>query len=338
MRNMVFCDLAIIEKIITDFFETRNNIEADDLTTSLHWYLLLGKYSELIIDSTKSDFIELASANPIINLLLKKSDTGGSKLSFWKGHTTEMEKEQRYLDFPNSFFLLNCSDLICKQKINEHGLLFLNGNTYKSFTDKLFYITDLNVNKNKSKSDISCWSDLKKIAIPLNCLILTDNYIMKENSDLENNLIPLLDTFLPAQLQKATFNLMIITQEMPENDFSKRYVEMLLKITSKLSRPYEIILTLITTKISKNHDRRIFTNYSRLESNNSFTYFDKNGIVQKNTTLHSFPSSMIASGKELMLKKNMNILAEVKDIVKNARQSKGPISSESNRLLALVAS
>jgi hypothetical protein len=104
-----------------------------------------------------------------------------------------------------------------------------------------------------------------------------------------------------------------------------------------LNRNYEIELLLITASVGKIHDRRIFTNYTLFESNNSFTFFNTDGKVKKNTTMHSFPSCMVASGNELMLNKNLNTLAEVKSLIENhTRQSKGPGSVISNRLLNMV--
>ncbi len=73
IRNTVFCELPVIEQIITDYWNTRLDLEAsqDELTAYQHWYLLLSKYSDLIVDKSEIDFIELSKSNPIYMKLLK---------------------------------------------------------------------------------------------------------------------------------------------------------------------------------------------------------------------------------------------------------------------------
>lgn len=339
IRNTIFCELPAIEQIISDYWEIRRNFDSNEeyLLSVHYWYSLLSKYSELIIDIEKSDFEELALINPIYNRLLKDSQSGGQRIQYWKNLLTELESDNRFEDFPNALFLLNQTETYCNQKINDYGLIFINGKNYKSFTNILFLLTDVQVKTNKKMSDVNSWTDFKRLAHPINSLILTDNYILKDREDIATNLIPLLDALLPVKLNKCKFQLMIITQEMEQSIFAARYFEVFNQL-NKLNRNYEIEFSLITTSIGKNHDRRIFTNYCLLESNNSFTYFNKQGNIKKNTTLHIFPSFMIASGPEVMLKKNLNTLAEIKEIVDNARQNKELGSNIPNRLLSLIPS
>jgi hypothetical protein len=337
-RNTVFIDLPIIEQIVHDYWNHRLDTEAslDDLSTLQHWFNLISKYSELILDSSETDFFELAKSNPILKQLLKNSQTGGSKLICWKNHQVDLIEGNRFEDFPTALFLLNRDEDCCKQMTQSYGLIFLNGETYKSFTGKLFLLSDVQVKTNSDRSDITAWSDFKQLTHPMNSLILTDNFILKDQSDISANLIPLLDALMPDELSNCNFQLMIITQEMESSLFNSRYSEVKNKI-SLLGRNYEMEFSLITAAIGKTHDRRIFTNYGLLESNNSFTYFNAAGKVKKNTTMHLFPSFLVASGNDLMLNKNLNTLAEVKSIVENHfRQSKGPDPRINNRLFSMV--
>ncbi len=339
IRNKVFCELPVILQIINDYWKTRDDSEAsiDDFIKIQHWFLLLSKYSELVIDIGESDFVELAKTNPIYKQLLKNSVSGGSKIINWERHQVDFETDNRFEDFPTAIFLLNRSESYCNQKINDYGLIFLNGENYKSFTEKLFLLTDIQVKTNKMRSDIHSWSDIKRLAHPINSLILTDNYILKDKTDIASNLIPLLDSLLPDKLDNCKFQLMIITQLTEELMFTGRYSEILQQINS-LNRKYAIELSLISCLVGSIHDRRIFTNYCMFESNNSFTYFNIKGNVKKNTTLHAFPSFMIASGQELMQNKNLNTLSEIKEIVENhAINYKGPASQPSNRLLDQIS-
>lgn len=338
MQNTVFCELSVLEQIISDYWKVRMDIESTEvaLTSTQHWFVLLSKYAELVLDIGETDFLELAKTNPIIKQVLKNSVSGGSKIQHWKEHIFEIEKDNRFEDFPAAIFLLNQTEKYCDKKIQEYGLIFLNGENYKSFTEKLFLLADIQVKKTRVRSDISSWSDFKRLALPMNSLILTDNFILKDKTDISTNLIPLLDSLLPDNLDNCKFNLMIITQEMEPSIFTSRYNEVINQL-GKLNRNYEIEFYLITASIGNIHDRRIFTNYALLESNNSFTYFDAAGKVKKNTTLHAFPSCMVAAGNELMLNKNLNTLAEVKSLIENhARQIKGNETKAINRLLTMV--
>lgn len=339
-KNQVFCDLSVIEQIISEYWKTRMDAESSefDLTSTQHWFILLSKYAELIIDIEENDLLALAQTNPIFKQLMKNSISGGSKISYWKEHLYEIEKDNRFEDFPTSIFLLKKTESYCNKMIQDYGLIFLNGGNYKSFTGKLFLLTDVQVKKNKNRSDITSWSDFKRLSHPMNSLILTDNFILKDKSDVSTNLIPLLDALLPEKLNNCKFQLMIVTQEMDLSMFTSRYTEVLNQLGS-LSRNFEIEFSLITASLGKIHDRRIFTNYSLLESNNSFSYFNSEGNVKKNTTLHVFPSCMVASGNELMMHKNINTLAEVKSLIENhIRHSKGPATVKANRLLSVVPS
>lgn len=338
LKNTIICDFPVIQQIINDYWEFRGDHDAsqDDLSASLYWFSLLSTHAELVINIGESDFDELSKTNPIFKRLKKNSMTGGSKIQLWKDHVDMIEKDKRFEDFPNALYLLNCSENICSQKIRENGLIFLNGKNYKTFTETLFLLTDLQVNKDSNRSDISSWNDFKRLTHPMNCMILTDNYIIKDKADIAINLIPLLNALLPENLDNSMFQLMIITQEMEPAIFSSRYNEICNQIKN-MKRNYEVEFSLITTSSSNNHDRRIFTNYCMFESNNSFTYFDLRNNVKKNTTLHSFPYCMISSGQELMLNKNLNTLAEVKKLLVKHVKQKLPDSTIVNRLLTMVS-
>jgi hypothetical protein len=129
---------------------------------------------------------------------------------------------------------------------------------------------------------------------------------------------------------------MIITREVDPALYSTLHTE-IVKQTKNLNRNYHIDISIILAAGGENHDRRIFTNYYSIESNNSFTYFNKQGKVKKVTSMHSYPSFMIAFGNEMMLYKNLNTLAEIKSIVEErAQQRKVPASEITNRLLSMV--
>ncbi|MGV8964287.1 MAG: hypothetical protein ACOH2V_13035 [Candidatus Saccharimonadaceae bacterium] len=338
-KNTVFAELSLIELIISDYWKLRENIESveEELLSAQHWFVGLTIYSELILDMDKNDFIEAAKSNPVYRKLLKSSVTEGSKVDFWKSFNDELELNLRYLDFNNAIFLLDCTSEECKSKCTDYGLLFLNKNNYKSFTERLFLLTDFQVNKNAKTNDLHSWSDLNKIYHPMNCLMITDNYVLKSENWISRNLILLLDAFLPIQLSKINFQISIITAEMEDQELKKRYTYLVEQFKNKLKRPYEIELSIITTLLCNNHDRHIFTNYFRFSSGNSFNYFDNSGNVKVNTYLNAFPAYFVASGAELFLNKNLSKLTEIKSLVINhTRQHIGINKLENNRLFNMI--
>lgn len=339
LKNTVFGDLPLIEYIISDYWRFRIDIESSDeeLMYSQHWYACLTKYSELIIDISEDAFFEVAKTNPIYKQLLKSSISGGSKVICWKSFKDELENDQRFIDFSNSLFLLDSTSEECSSNRKAFGMIFLNKENYKSYTERLFLLSDFQVRRNIKLNNLKSWSGLNKISHPMNSLLISDNYILNSENDISNNLIPLLNALLPAYLDKINFQILIVSKDLEDKLLDKRYTFLSQQISQKIKRPFKIELTLITASIGKNHDRHIFTNYFMLESGNSINYFDEKGNVKVNTYLHAFPSYQVVSGPELMLNKNLSALSDIKDLVLNhSRQQRGDNKIKDNRLFKMI--
>ncbi|MFT4646021.1 MAG: hypothetical protein ACI8ZX_002445 [Planctomycetota bacterium] len=120
------------------------------------------------------------------------------------------------------------------------------------------------------------WGDLKEFSLPLTDVLIIDPYILSnkdtDTDTIDLNLINYLDVLCLESFTKA--NIIIVTDP---NKSSYSFEEIKSKIVSKLStqlgkRPS---FTLIFTK--REHDRGILTNYKRIYSGDTFSFWNNKG-------------------------------------------------------------
>ena len=151
------------------------------------------------------------------------------------------------------------------EEIQVLNKLFLNQNDY-NFEKKWRINGD----------DFKTWSDLKEYSLPLTDILIIDPYILSnKNADTDTvdvNLINYLDVLCVESFTKA--NVIIVT-DLSRSNYT--FDEIKKKITSKLSnqlgkRPS---FTLIFTK--REHDRGVLTNYKRIYSGDTFSFWNNKG-------------------------------------------------------------
>jgi hypothetical protein len=151
--------------------------------------------------------------------------------------------------------------------------------------------------KNSNTNIFNSWEKIADFKHPFNSLLIIDNYLLDDNIEIENNLFPLLDNFLPIKLESSEFHLTIVTtikNNKSDANKSKKELEkwrssILNKIKEIRDYKFDISISIILTGPEHNHDRNILTNYFWIHSGHSFTYFGNNGQVKKNTNLMIFP-------------------------------------------------
>lgn len=338
-RNTLFIEHSALEFILTDYWKARVNIDISNekLAAYTQWYDCITRHSELVLDLDKANFYELAMSNPLFKALIKLSLSGDSNLIFWDNFKVDIFENNRVTDFQNSLFIFNCSAHQTNEYINDYGLMFVNHENFIMISDQIFYPLSIEVKRNQKDNELKSWKDLNKIRHPFNSMIITDNYILKEEDDIRLNLIPLLDGLLPEDLSSYAMQLVIVTQEMEETLLEKRYKMLHDAMKSELKRPYNVDLSIVTQRLGKHHDRHILTNYFRFKSGSSFSYFNKSGNSKVDTYLDGHSSFMIASGQQLMLQKNLKKLKQIKRLLlENPLQIKGNKNLVDNRLLAMI--
>ena len=129
------------------------------------------------------------------------------------------------------------------------------------------------------------WSDIKKYSLPLTDIIFVDPYILADVSRISSNLINYLKVL--AGDAKCCINIVIYVKSgeiaIKFSALKKLIKDGILELTGIEPNFTLIKYTYIKdVKSLAEHDRTIFTNYFRINSGDTFNYFDSNDKVITN--------------------------------------------------------
>ena len=142
----------------------------------------------------------------------------------------------------------------------------------KELIDKLHVKVDLSIPFNN-------WSALDFSTIPFNSVQITDGYILKDEKNIKENLIPLIASFVNLEKEKITIDLLVkeigfkMATEEKKKEFAKKQHG---KLNSKFSKliNLKIYLSNLISDIDL-HDRTVVTNFSILDSGVGFSIVNK---------------------------------------------------------------
>ena len=142
----------------------------------------------------------------------------------------------------------------------------------KSLIDKLHIKVDLSIPFNN-------WNTLDFSTIPFNSVQITDGYILKDEKNIKENLIPLIASFVNLEKEKITIDLLVkemgfkMATEEKKKEFAKKQYG---KLNSKFSKliNLKIYLSNLISDIDL-HDRTVVTNFSILDSGVGFSIVNK---------------------------------------------------------------
>lgn len=346
-KHEIYCQKGFLDSLHSKIGPTlrdwlRQNGEFQSL------YNMIRHRTELIIDLNKEEFLELCKKNPNYKILLK---AGTVDIIPYPETFTQMDQDDYYFsERSKEYYFLNRYNDCCLQLEMNHGLIFLGKDHDSDQLSFLFNQDEMLINKNGSIKD---WAFIKEYQHPCNAMIITDNYLLKNQreDDIELNLIQLLVNLIPQKLEMVNeFDLMIITKEVTainnKYDFIK---EKLVQIF-----PYKFNLSMIQTTLGDYdiHPRNIFTGYLWINSDIGFSIFKQNPVnkstrCKSDTILRIKPKSLLekkfgksAHTEDIPDKKvldNYNeLLAKIKIVVNNAKEPDSHlrlIGSGKNRLL-----
>lgn len=216
--------------------------------------------------------------NPYFQFYTKlTSGRGNTKLAF--GKFVKPYKNEFRVDDPHTFYCIDEEDLNEQTKYRrKNGLLIAFKNDYKKNWSDLKLLKkrkSLPVRKNVSSEILKGWEGIRKYILPFTDLLITDNYILSDESLIPSNLEKLL-TILDQQTP-TNYNLTLFSFEGRERLKLARAVEILkdIKVRNKLKANISLILT--NRKFE--HDRGIFMNYLRIKPGDSFNLFDSSGNI-----------------------------------------------------------
>lgn len=216
------------------------------------------------------------------------SGRGDAKISFvpkfnWP-HKGVLPKDT----YPGSFFCLNQNDSEKRNQItSRNGMFFGFADDYLQQWQKLSFSgkehLTFHVRKElEGKMFLKGWEDLSQYILPFTDIIISDRFI-NDISVRDQNLLEFI-CFLDRQTP-VSYNLLIITQKGDKdflNEFEKYLTDKIKE--NKLKAKLGIILT------RREHDRCILMNYLKIESGDSFNYFNRDGrIITNGTELKLFP-------------------------------------------------
>jgi hypothetical protein len=142
----------------------------------------------------------------------------------------------------------------------------------KSLIDRINIKVDLSI-------DFNNWNTLDFSTIPFNSVQITDGYILKDEKNIKENLIPLIASFVNLEKEKITIDLLVkemgfkMATEEKKKEFAKKQHG---KLNSKFSKliNLKIYLSNLISDIDL-HDRTVVTNFSILDSGVGFSIVNK---------------------------------------------------------------
>jgi len=308
----IYCELSFY----TNFLEMcpKDEIGSDKKEQWDFISKMIHSNSKIYIDASIGEIKELAQKT---KFLYK---------NVFNGNGVELKPGQFPEQFDDNFF----------QKVNPHSIFFIKDkNKYSKYQKKygmwFIAVEDLfkcKITKRTKKTlstiedeeDYSGWNELlHDLKHPCNSMIISDNYILDNNDDLEENLWTILRIMLPQELTKNRFHLTIITDS--KSDIRKKY-KLLTQEIKKIRSSYNIDLKIVNQSRAKAmevriHDRYILTNYLCIFSGYGFNLFKGEKI--KKTTRLTFDFISDSNTMEEMAKL-IKHFRKIEEITKNVEE------------------
>jgi hypothetical protein len=185
-------------------------------------------------------------------------------------------------------FIVNDEPVICEQVSQQHGACVLSlkkPQVANYLTRQLVRKEIRTANSYRTLNAGSEWNGWRAVLttepltlqrVPLNSLVIVDNYLLGEKGDKlevgQRNLIDMLQGLLPPTLS-IDFHLLLVTNNGNAFLKSKNLTKLTDEIRQALARPYEVKIGVITRKNGGEHRRAIISNYYFGASHHGFSCF-----------------------------------------------------------------
>lgn len=287
-RQNVYCEIEFYKLFIDAYpkevIPTEEGIKKSKRWINIHSYLFK---SDLILNTNSIEFKALTESNEYFWTLWKRSTSGECGLEFDDKGFPFFEKFDEFISIDNLHFssvYLTCNSSECCQTIKSfYGVKVIPfENVFKS--DKFFDIQIESIEKgDKSHKN---WDFLEIYSHPCNALAIVDNYILKSEMIITENLLPILDRLLPKKLE-IPFHISIFAK----NDFNnKKYHEEISNLITRIKPELSFKLTIHKMQ-NEFHDRSIITNYLLIDSGSGFDLFSKNRAIHQTRITGYYPFS-----------------------------------------------
>jgi hypothetical protein len=241
----------------------------------------------LIIDIPNSELQEKMDSSPMYKFLFKEFSTY-KNIQFNPEYFVNPDNHE--YDNHHVVHFLDKTREECNRLESDFGMIFI---SIEDFEHKAgFLYSDALIPITKKTKD---WGFLNYVKHPFNSMIIVDQYILKDDSTFDENIISILDIILPKNIVKE-FHMTFLTRKTYERRVEIDLEEKLNYLrgeVKKLRKNVEFKIAFIDTH-RKFHDRIIITNYMLFESGQSFIYFrtfPNGNRATSTTTLRCTPIS-----------------------------------------------
>lgn len=306
---------------------------------------IISDYSDVVVDLSDEEFEKSFKENPFIKALLKRPHKKTIPL---KDFFDNIEDEG-LSNYPRDIFLLDQNDQFCKDSMKKYGVLILNSNSINHIKNlSIRYSKDYEKNEDvtikKGNQTFSGWivflEKVKFNIAPLNSMVIIDNFLFNHLESGKRNLLDLILSLLPKELD-CTFHILIIidNRKAKFNDKKLEEIKNDIQTELQLKQKYKIEVGIMSHGVDeKLHARLLITNYHFIRSEYGVDVFN-NGKVKKDNhqELLGVYHTLSIEGGDTEIKtvcRKLKYIKEKLTAVKNLNQSTDIIVGEcDNRLL-----
>lgn len=283
MNNLnIYCDATYLASLVSSMYadDMKNEFSNEFINFRRIQFdiIQLVKQSTLNFSDTPEEFAKIVKKYHLINLL-KQAQNGYLKYSL-KTNLLEKQDDELIHIFENdhyqSFLMLNNHEE--SQKISEkYGVIPFPNLTVDRVKPlkPLFSILEEDLQK---KESLNGWNFLTDFVKPCNSIIIADNYLLKTQTCIDNNLDPLLkELFYPMRFSKMPIELVLFCKTKLWDHKNKKHIIIDIEtIQDEIERSIhyyypEIILDVQIVAVDNDcHDRWILSNHYMINSGGGF--------------------------------------------------------------------
>lgn len=225
----------------------------------------------------------------------------------------------------NAIFLTNAGRDVCESVMQKYGVLAI----CRENMDEFYYLCNDNgqaINAESQGNWTQLFADINKKWN--NSLIIIDNYLLNNTKYLDDNLYPIISSFLNNHCEDSSRLQVSIFSSCKESNINWHDA-----IYKKIFEKYgdKIILSIFKIKSDEFHDRVILTNSLWVECGSGFDLYKREGgnlVANKTTTLHIVSPFFCDNSSSWCLCAYQNIVKHIISILPDMKQYDESIQNE----------
>ncbi|MGK0449145.1 MAG: hypothetical protein ACJA2M_002948 [Polaribacter sp.] len=259
-------ELYIEKEFLDDFFADYSD---EEIKVRLKNVFTEYGAKQVFIDYNSEDFHQFLKDNTFFEMMASNDISPISVESIEE----DLFKNSNF----NQTLVFTQKEKIWFNKAENMGALCFSFDNYeekiKELIDKLHFKVNLSIPFNN-------WNALDFSTIPFNSVQITDGYILKDEKNTKENLIPLINSFVHSKKGLISIDL-LVKEIVAKNALEEKRKEFVKKQHSKLNSIFsdlQIRFTIYVSNLISDidfHDRTVVTNFSILDSGVGFSLVNK---------------------------------------------------------------